>query len=178
MLLIVYAVSGLLAKLDHCVTHVSDWAVSNAFFRDVLGAELIDRGGGAWAYRFGTDQLNVHGPGTIGEPVARIPVPTEASWSSSPTGPETDSRKCRGPVLVGFRNVADPAVSDRLLLHQFVEPKRKSGRRPGTPSPCRWCVDPAALGGAAHTSASTRLLANREQSPEAGFWRGAVPTSA
>ena len=36
--------------------------------RDVLGAELIDRGQGTWAYRFGTEQLNVHGPGAIGDP--------------------------------------------------------------------------------------------------------------
>src|SRR6266852_9024412 len=26
---------------DHCVVHVSDWERSNAFYRDVLGAELI-----------------------------------------------------------------------------------------------------------------------------------------
>jgi catechol 2,3-dioxygenase-like lactoylglutathione lyase family enzyme len=61
-------------KLDHCVIHVSDWERSNRFYRDVLGAELVDRGGGAWAYRFGTEQLNVHGPGVSADPVARIPV--------------------------------------------------------------------------------------------------------
>ena len=72
--LIVGNVPGLVAKLDHCVIHVSDWTVSNPFYRDVLGAELIDRGRGAWAYRFGTEQLNVHGPGAIGDPLARIPV--------------------------------------------------------------------------------------------------------
>jgi catechol-2,3-dioxygenase len=33
-------------KLDHCVIHVSDWDRSNAFYRDVLGADLIDRGDG------------------------------------------------------------------------------------------------------------------------------------
>jgi catechol 2,3-dioxygenase-like lactoylglutathione lyase family enzyme len=70
----VFGVTGLLAKLDHCVIHVSDWAAANRFYRDVLGAELIDRGNGAWAYRFGTEQLNVHGPGAIGDPVAKIPV--------------------------------------------------------------------------------------------------------
>jgi catechol 2,3-dioxygenase-like lactoylglutathione lyase family enzyme len=62
------------AKLDHCVIHVSDWTSSNPFYRDVLGAELIDRGHGTWAYRFGTAQLNVHGPGVRADPVARIPV--------------------------------------------------------------------------------------------------------
>jgi len=63
-----------IAKLDHCVIHVADWDVSNPFYRDVLGAELIDRGHGTWAYRFGSEQLNVHGPGVTAEPVARIPV--------------------------------------------------------------------------------------------------------
>jgi catechol 2,3-dioxygenase-like lactoylglutathione lyase family enzyme len=64
----------MLAKLDHCVIHVSDWERSNAFYRDVLGAELIDRGSGTSAYRFGTEQLNVHGPGARPDPVALIPV--------------------------------------------------------------------------------------------------------
>lgn len=63
-----------IAKLDHCVIHVSDWEVSNRFYRDVLGAELVDRGQGAWAYRFGSEQLNVHGPGVSADPVARVPV--------------------------------------------------------------------------------------------------------
>jgi catechol 2,3-dioxygenase-like lactoylglutathione lyase family enzyme len=27
-------------KLDHCVIHVSDWERSNAFYRDVIGAEV------------------------------------------------------------------------------------------------------------------------------------------
>jgi catechol 2,3-dioxygenase-like lactoylglutathione lyase family enzyme len=64
----------MLAKLDHCVIHVSDWERPDVFYRDVLGAELIDRGAGTWAYRFGTEQLNVHGPGADPGPVARIPV--------------------------------------------------------------------------------------------------------
>ena len=27
--------------LDHCVIHVSDWERSNAFYRDVVGAEVV-----------------------------------------------------------------------------------------------------------------------------------------
>jgi catechol 2,3-dioxygenase-like lactoylglutathione lyase family enzyme len=61
-------------RFDHCVIHVSDWTQSNRFYRDVLGAELIDRGGGTWAYRFGETQLNVHGPGVQPDPVAHVPV--------------------------------------------------------------------------------------------------------
>lgn len=63
-----------LASLDHCVIHVSDWQRSNAFYRDVLGAGLIDRGNGTWCYRFGDQQLNVHGPGVDADPVALVPV--------------------------------------------------------------------------------------------------------
>ncbi len=57
-------------SLDHCVIHVSDWERSNAFYRDVIGAELVPRGAG-WAYRLGDQQLNVHGPGVAPDHVAR-----------------------------------------------------------------------------------------------------------
>jgi catechol 2,3-dioxygenase-like lactoylglutathione lyase family enzyme len=60
-------------KLDHCVIHVSDWEKSNTFYRDVLGAELVPRGSG-WSYRFGDQQLNLHGPGVDPTPVAKLPV--------------------------------------------------------------------------------------------------------
>jgi catechol 2,3-dioxygenase-like lactoylglutathione lyase family enzyme len=61
-------------KLDHCVIAVSDWKRSNGFYRDVLGAELVELSQGRWAYRFGDQQLNVHGPGASPFPVARDPV--------------------------------------------------------------------------------------------------------
>jgi catechol 2,3-dioxygenase-like lactoylglutathione lyase family enzyme len=62
-------------RLDHVVIAVSDWGRSNAFYRDVLGAELVDVGSGRTAYRFGNQQLNVHGPGANYSPlVARDPV--------------------------------------------------------------------------------------------------------
>jgi catechol 2,3-dioxygenase-like lactoylglutathione lyase family enzyme len=60
-------------KLDHCVIHVSDWERSNTFYRDVLGAELVPRESG-WSYRFGDEQLNLHGPGVSPAPVAKLPV--------------------------------------------------------------------------------------------------------
>src|SRR5712692_387629 len=60
-------------KLDHAVIAVSDWDRSNAFYRDVLGAEIV-RGRNGWCYRFGDAQLNLHGPGAAGNPVARLPV--------------------------------------------------------------------------------------------------------
>lgn len=80
-------------SLDHCVVHVSDWDRSNAFYRDVLGAEVVPRGEG-YAYRFGAQQLNLHGPGVDAAPVARIPVPPGGSdlcfeWS----GPSAEAEK-------------------------------------------------------------------------------------
>ena len=61
-------------KLDHCVIAVSDWQRSNVFYREVLGAELVELTYGRWAYRFGNQQLNVHGPGSEPRPRAVDPV--------------------------------------------------------------------------------------------------------
>ena len=55
------------------VIPVSDWERSNRFYADVLGARVS----AAWprrAYRFGEQQLNVHGPGFEPDPVAGTPV--------------------------------------------------------------------------------------------------------
>jgi catechol 2,3-dioxygenase-like lactoylglutathione lyase family enzyme len=61
------------AALDHCVIAVSDWDRSNAFYAAVLDAEVVARGEG-YVYRFGSNQLNIHGPGVDGEPNAEPPV--------------------------------------------------------------------------------------------------------
>jgi catechol 2,3-dioxygenase-like lactoylglutathione lyase family enzyme len=61
-------------RLDHLVIAVSDWERSNAFYTTVLGAELVELGYGRFAYRFGDQQLNVHGPGSTPHPRAADPV--------------------------------------------------------------------------------------------------------
>jgi catechol 2,3-dioxygenase-like lactoylglutathione lyase family enzyme len=61
-------------RLDHCVIAVADWDRSNAFYRDVLGADLVELDKGRYAYRFGEQQLNVHGPGSTPHPRAADPV--------------------------------------------------------------------------------------------------------
>jgi catechol 2,3-dioxygenase-like lactoylglutathione lyase family enzyme len=61
-------------RLDHCVIAVSDWERSNRFYRDVLGAELVELDKGRWAYRLAGQQLNVHGPGSEPHPRAADPV--------------------------------------------------------------------------------------------------------
>ena len=79
----------LAVTLDHCVIAVSDWERSGAFYRDVLGAELVELPRGRNAYRFGEQQLNVHGPGSTASPRARRPVEPGNSdvcfvWPGSP----------------------------------------------------------------------------------------------
>ena len=92
-------------KLDHCVIHVSDWARSNAFYASVMGAEIIPRGSG-FAYRFGTTQLNCHGPGVDAVPVARDPVrPGNSDLCFEWPGPISEARAhldaCKVPVELG-----------------------------------------------------------------------------
>ena len=67
-------------ELDHSVIAVSDLKRADAFYADVLGAEVVELESGRHAYRLGRTQLNVHGPDDLpapGEPaynLARIPV--------------------------------------------------------------------------------------------------------
>jgi catechol 2,3-dioxygenase-like lactoylglutathione lyase family enzyme len=62
-------------RLDHCVIAVSDWQRSTSFYRDVLGAEVVNHTDGRVAYRFGDQQLNVHRPDLdIDTLVASLPV--------------------------------------------------------------------------------------------------------
>jgi catechol 2,3-dioxygenase-like lactoylglutathione lyase family enzyme len=59
-------------RIDHCVIHVCERRRSNTFYREVLGAELVGEPDGVAMYRFGEQQLNVHGLEPA--PVARLPV--------------------------------------------------------------------------------------------------------
>jgi catechol 2,3-dioxygenase-like lactoylglutathione lyase family enzyme len=62
-------------RLDHAVIAVSDYEMSNAFYRDVLGLEIVELDRGRYAYRLpDTQQLNVHGPGATPHPRAAEPV--------------------------------------------------------------------------------------------------------
>src|SRR4051812_22295509 len=62
--------------LDHAVIAVSDWDRANAFYRDVVGAEVVPAPGEPrrFRYRLANTTLNVHGPGMDPDPVARIPA--------------------------------------------------------------------------------------------------------
>jgi catechol 2,3-dioxygenase-like lactoylglutathione lyase family enzyme len=92
-------------RLDHVVIAVSDFERSNAFYRDVLGAELVETDGRV-AYRFAGQQLNVHGPGTRPAMVARIPVTPGSSdlcfeWNGAIEGAIEHLRSHGVPVEAG-----------------------------------------------------------------------------
>ena len=61
-------------RLDHVVIAVSDIERSKAFYRDVVGVEIIERGDGSFAYGIDGQRLNVHSPGGSPYPVAELPV--------------------------------------------------------------------------------------------------------
>ena len=62
-------------RLDHSIVAISDWESSNRFYRDVIGADLVQADDGRMAYRLEKTQLNVHGPGVdLSDNVARHPV--------------------------------------------------------------------------------------------------------
>ena len=91
--------------LDHCVIHVSDWERSNAFYRSVLGADVVPVGRG-FAYRFGSAQLNLHGPGLTPTPVARIPVAPGGSdlcfaWPGTAEEAKAHLERCGVAVELG-----------------------------------------------------------------------------
>lgn len=58
---------------------VSDWERSNAFYRAVVGAEVVELARGLFAYRFGEQHLSVHGPGSTPRPSLRSDVSPGAS---------------------------------------------------------------------------------------------------
>jgi catechol 2,3-dioxygenase-like lactoylglutathione lyase family enzyme len=63
------------AALDHLVIAVTEYERSIAFYRDVLGAEVVDLNYGRVGLRLpGGTQLNVHGPGAAPPIRAREPV--------------------------------------------------------------------------------------------------------
>ena len=62
-------------SIDHAVVAVSNWEAAIRFYRDVVGATVVDHPDGKIAFRLGSTQLNVHGPGLeYGELVASPPV--------------------------------------------------------------------------------------------------------
>ena len=93
-------------KFDHCVIHVSNWGSSHAFYRDVLGAEVISQGEG-WAYRFGTVQLNCHGPETEAGLRSRGAQESRATATSVSNGLDRSRRQWRTSKSMECRSSSD-----------------------------------------------------------------------
>lgn len=55
-------------EIDHVVIHIDDWDACHGFYVEVLGLDPVENPEGqanplgAWAYRLGNHQINVHGP--------------------------------------------------------------------------------------------------------------------
>jgi catechol 2,3-dioxygenase-like lactoylglutathione lyase family enzyme len=81
-------------SLDHCVIHISDWEKAVDFYTRVIGAEAVPAKDGGFVFRFGEQQLNVHGPAKKGDPLARIPVaPGNSDLCFRWHGPIEDARR-------------------------------------------------------------------------------------
>ena len=105
-------------RIDHVVLAVTDWDRATAFYRDVLGADILEITYGRRAFRFGDQQLNVHGPGST--PDLRAVKPVEPG----------NSDLC-------FAFDGTPAEAEAHLRSHGVEPitgpvDRIGGRGPGT----------------------------------------------
>ena len=92
-------------SFDHCVIHVSSWERSNDFYAKILGATVVPVGAG-FAYRFGANQLNCHGPGVDPHPVAQVPVaPGNSDLCFEWPGPIADAQahleRCQVAVELG-----------------------------------------------------------------------------
>lgn len=102
-------------KLDHCVVAVSDPERSDAFYRDVLGAEVVRLGPEYRVYRIGDQQLSVHTPGLASDPAsakflirAQDPVRPGNSdicfeWPGPIAGAVAHLNKCNVPIETGPR---------------------------------------------------------------------------
>jgi catechol 2,3-dioxygenase-like lactoylglutathione lyase family enzyme len=61
-------------RLDHLVVGVSDPKRANEFYERVIGVDAVELPRGRVAYRLANAQLNVHGPDSSAQPLARNPV--------------------------------------------------------------------------------------------------------
>lgn len=65
-------------RLDHLVLTVRDSAATGAFYRDMLGMDVVTFGEGRTALRFGGQKINLHVAGHEVDPKAARPTPGSA----------------------------------------------------------------------------------------------------
>lgn len=65
-------------RLDHLVLTVRDVSTTCAFYKRVLGMEIVTFGSGRYALQFGQQKINLHQAGKEFEPKAARPTPGSA----------------------------------------------------------------------------------------------------
>ncbi len=93
-------------RLDHLVLTVRDLDASCAFYRDVLGMEVVDSGPAQpRAVRFGAQKINLHQAGREFEPKSERPTPGSGDLclvTATDVAAVADQLRARGvEVLLG-----------------------------------------------------------------------------
>ncbi len=76
-------------KFDHLGMAVADWEKTSDFYRLVLEAEIVERGPGLYAFRWGANQINVVPAGSKTGPPTKAPFVAGAGdmcwvWPGTP----------------------------------------------------------------------------------------------
>lgn len=114
-----------MTQIDHVIMKVSDWDAAKVFYRDVVGAEIVDHPDGNFAIRFGQQQLNLHGPGITTHLTATVPVaPGNTDICFVWNGPSEDAAahlRTHGVEIVAGP-VARYGAQGRGVSHYFRDP--------------------------------------------------------
>jgi catechol 2,3-dioxygenase-like lactoylglutathione lyase family enzyme len=115
----------MMTQIDHIIMKVNDWEVTRAFYRDVVGAEIVDHPDGNFALRFGHQQLNLHGPGVNTHLTATVPVAPGNTdicfvWEGPSEGAAEHLRKHGIDIIAG--PVARYGARGRGVSHYFRDP--------------------------------------------------------
>src|SRR5690349_2544701 len=92
--------------IDHVVIAVSDPDAATRFYREVLGAEVVELPFGRLTFRLAGQQLNVHTSGSSPTPVARDRVRPGNSdlcfhWPGPVAGAVAHLERCGVPIELG-----------------------------------------------------------------------------
>lgn len=114
-----------MTQIDHIIMKVTNWDSTKVFYRDVVGAEVVDHPDGNFALRFGKTQLNLHGPGITTHLTATIPVaPGNTDICFVWDGPSEDAAahlRAHGVEIVAGP-VARYGAQGRGVSHYFRDP--------------------------------------------------------
>ena len=113
-------------SLDHLVLTVTDLDATCAFYRRVLGMEVVLFGDGRTALAFGRQKINLHALGREFEPRADRPTPGSADLCFITTAPlsEVVAHLNAEGVAVIEGPVGRTGATGRLLSVYFRDPDR------------------------------------------------------